>query len=90
MKLCELARWFSGKESACREGDVDSIPELAGVSFSWKKKWQHPPVFLSGEKGCGQRNLVSYSPWGHRRVRHNLVTKQQQQCNYVQAQNFNK
>ena len=23
-------------------------------------------------------NLVSYSPWGHKRVRHDLVTKQQQ------------
>ena len=26
------------------------------------------------------RSLVGYSPWIHRRVRHDLVTKQQQQC----------
>ena len=28
----------------------------------------------------GQRNLVVHSPWGHKRFRHNLATKQQQQC----------
>ena len=33
-------------------------------------------VFLPG-KSHGQRNLVGYSPWG-RRVRHDLVTEQQQ------------
>ena len=34
-------------------------------------------VFLPGESH-GLRNLVGYSPWGHKRVRHTLVTKQQQ------------
>ena len=24
--------------------------------------------------------LASYSPWGRKRVRHNLASKQQQQC----------
>ena len=33
------------------------------------------PVFLSG-KSHGQRSLVDYSPWGHKRVGHNSVTKQ--------------
>ena len=27
----------------------------------------------------GQKSLVGYSPWGLRRVRYNLATKQQQQ-----------
>ena len=35
-------------------------------------------VFLPG-KSHGQRSLVGYSPWGHRRLRHNFVIKQQQQ-----------
>ena len=35
----------------------------------WKRKWQPPPVFLSG-KPHGQRSLAGYSPWSHR-VRHN-------------------
>ena len=29
-------------------------------------------------KSRGQRSLVSYSPLGHKRVGHHLVTKQQQ------------
>ena len=31
-------------------------------------------VFLAG-KSHGQRTVVGYSPWGHKRVRHNLETK---------------
>ena len=34
-------------------------------------------VFLT-MKSHGERILVGYSPWGYRRVRHDLVTKQQQ------------
>ena len=43
----------------------------------WRRKWQPTPVFLPG-KSHRQRSLVDNSPWGHKRVRHNLVTKQQQ------------
>jgi len=42
----------------------------------WRREWQPTPVFLSGEFH-GQRNLVGYSPWGHKRIAHNLMTKQQ-------------
>ena len=31
----------------------------------WRRKWQPAPVFLLG-KFHGQRNLVGYSPWGHK------------------------
>ena len=31
----------------------------------WSSKWQ-PPVFLPG-KFHGQRSLVSYNPWGHKK-----------------------
>ena len=37
----------------------------------WIKKWQPTPVFLPG-KSCGQRNLVGCSPWGRKRVKHDL------------------
>ena len=43
----------------------------------WRRKWQPTPVFLPG-KYYGQRSLVGYSTRGCKRVRHNLVTKQQQ------------
>ena len=45
----------------------------------WRRKWQPTPVFLPGifpwteEYSHGQ---VGYSPWGHKRIRHDLVTKQ--------------
>ena len=43
-----------------------------------RRKWQCMPVFLP-EKSHGQRSLMDYSSWGHKRVRYDLVTKQQQQ-----------
>ena len=43
--------------------------------ISWRRKWQCTPIFLPGEFH-GQRSLVGYSPWGHKRVGHDLVTKQ--------------
>ena len=34
------------------------------------------------EKSREQRSLVGFSPWGHKRVRHNLATKQQQKHDF--------
>ena len=31
----------------------------------WRRKWQPPPVFVSG-KSSGQRSLVGSSPWDHK------------------------
>ena len=42
----------------------------------WRRKWQLTPVFLSG-KSYGRRNLAVHGPSGHKRVGHNLATKQQ-------------
>ena len=33
----------------------------------WRREWQLTPVFLPGESH-GQRNLVSYSPWGLKKL----------------------
>ena len=33
----------------------------------WRRKWQPTAVFLPG-KSHGQRNLVGYSPWGHKEL----------------------
>ena len=65
-----------GKNSPASIGDVGSIPESG--RFPWRRKWQPTPVFLPG-KSHGQRSLAGYSPWGCKRIRHDLVTKQQQQ-----------
>ena len=39
-----------------------------------EKKMQPTPVFLPGNSH-GQRSLVGYSQWGHKRVAHNLAIK---------------
>ena len=33
-----------------------------GISFSWRRKWQPTPLFLSH----GWKSLVAYRPWGHK------------------------
>ena len=60
--LCQLSTWY--------------FPEvnLPDVVFP---RWQRIPVFLSG-KSNGQRSLMAYTPRGHKRVRHDLATKQKQ------------
>ena len=35
----------------------------------WRREWQPTPLFLPGEFH-GQRSLVGYSPWGHKRISH--------------------
>ena len=37
------------------------------VKIPWRREWQPPPVFLPGEFH-GQRNLVGYSPCGHKEL----------------------
>ena len=44
----------------------------------WRRKWQPSPVFLP-EKSRRQRNLAGCRPWGHKRVKHDLATKEQKQ-----------
>ena len=69
-----LSWWLRGKkkEKKCRRCGfspwVGKIP--------WRLKQQSTPVFLPG-KSHGKRSLAAYSPWGHKRVGHELVTKQQ-------------
>ena len=62
------------KNPPANAGDMGLIPR-SGIP--WRRKWQLTPVYLPGESH-GQRSLAGYSPWGPKRVRHDLVTKQQQ------------
>ena len=70
-----LARDFPGgtrgKEPACqcrRHRRRSFNPWFRKIP--WKRAWKPTQVFLLG-KSHGQRSLVGYSPWGHKRVRHN-------------------
>ena len=64
-----------GKESTCQYRIYRKLrfsPQVGKIS--WRRKWQPTPVFLP-EKSYGQRSLVGYSPWGCKRIRHELVIK---------------
>ena len=63
------------KKPSTNAGNTGSISGLG--SSLWRRKWQPTPVFLPG-KSHGQRSLVGHNPQGHKRVGHNLATKQQQ------------
>ena len=52
--------------------DMGSIPGVEKIP--WRRKWQPTLVFLPW-KSHGQRSLGGYNPWGHKRVRHNFLTK---------------
>ena len=48
--------------------------ELWVRKIPWRRKWQPAPVFLLG-KSYGPRSLAGCSPWGCKRVGHDLVAK---------------
>ena len=64
------------------------IKNLPSMKETWVQSliWKDPlekgmathssPVFLPG-KSQGQRSLLGYGPWDHKRARHNFATKQQ-------------
>ena len=62
-----LPQWLSGKESDC------SVQETLKMRFSpwvgkipWRRASHPTSVILSG-KSQGQRILVGYGPWGHKK-----------------------
>ena len=69
-----LSWWLSGEEPVCQCRRCRFDPWIRNIP--WRRKWQPTPVFLPG-KPHGQRSLVGCSPWGCKRVRHDLATKQQ-------------
>ena len=59
-------------------GNAGNLGSTTGFGLSPGKGNGHSmPVFLP-RKFQVWRSLVGYSPWGHKRVRHALTTKQQQ------------
>ena len=75
--LVGLPWWLSGKESACNAGDVGLIPGLGrspgegnGNPLQYSCLWN--PV----DRGAWQATVLG----NLKRVRHDLPTKQQQQC----------
>ena len=52
-----------GKESACKAGDLGSIP---GLERSSGGGHGDPLQYSCLENLCGQQSLVGYSPWGRK------------------------
>ena len=69
----ELSRWLSGKESACQYRRLEFDPWVGKIS--WRRERQPTLIFSPGESH-GER-LMGYSPWGQKRVGHDLATRQQ-------------
>ena len=69
--------WLSGKESTClgrRYRKYGFDPRVGKIL--WRRAWQPTPVFLPGKTHGWRRG--GYGTWGHRRVRYDLATQQQQ------------
>ena len=66
--------WLSGKESTCQGRRYGFDPQVEKTPL---EKGKTTSVFLP-RKARGQRSLAGYSPWGHERVGHDLITEQQQ------------
>ena len=65
--------WFSGKQSACQYRRCRFNPCVRKIP--WRRKWEPTPVFLPGEFH-GHWGLADYSLWGHKRIGHDLGSKQ--------------
>ena len=66
MYVCTwFPQWWSGEESTrkCRRWRRHGFDPWVR-KISWGRKWQPTPIFLHE-----QRNLVSYSPWGHKELK---------------------
>ena len=83
----DIADWCrSGRDLSSTVRETSEIISLSPQNYVYRggvestggrRQWKPTPIFLPG-KSHGRRSLVGYSPWSHKRVRHNLVTKQQQ------------
>ena len=75
----KISKGFPGgsvvKNLPANEGDVGSI---LSRKILWRRKWQPAPVLMPG-KSHGQRSVAGYSRWSHKKIRHDSMTKQQQQ-----------
>ena len=63
-------------EKAGLKLNIQKTKIMASSPMPCRRAWQPTAVFLP-EESHGQRSLVGYSPWGHKRVRRDLAANQQ-------------
>ena len=77
---CSSWTWLlRGMQNFPGPGIKPVSPALAGRFLSTVPPGKSPNAVLLPGKSHGQRILVGYSPWGHKRVGDDLATKEQQQ-----------
>ena len=57
-----------GKESACSAGDMETWVWFLGRKDPLEEKMATYSIMLAWKKSHGQRSLVGYSPWGHKKL----------------------
>jgi len=67
-----IPRWLNGKEFTCQAGDASLV---LGAGWS-PAEGNGNPLRYSYLENPTQRSLTGYSPWGHKKVSHDLATKQ--------------
>ena len=67
----ELPWWLNGKEYSCHSRRLRFNPWVRKIPY--RRKWQPTPVL--SWKIPWTEEPGGYSPWGHKRVGHDLVTK---------------
>ena len=72
----KLNRGFPGG-SVVKNQPANSGGSIPGLGRSPEEGNGNPVQYACLEKSHGQRSLVGYSPWGIKRVGHDLATKQQ-------------
>ena len=66
----------SGTASAAQTFPSPQTPPSDRGPFLWHFPLKHVPISYSCLEILGQRSLVGYSPWGCKRIGHDLETKQ--------------
>ena len=78
--------YFSGPASLVAQmgKNLLAMQETQVQSLGWEDPLKKEPPEMATHSSIlaweihAQRSLIDYSPWGSKRTRHNLVTKQQQ------------
>ena len=66
--------WWTGRPGVLQSMGLQRVGQDWATELNSRRKWQPIPVFLP-RKSHGQWTVMHYSPWGHWRVGHDLVTK---------------
>ena len=65
------------KNLPANAGDAGDLGSIPGSGSSPGERSGNPLQSSCLGKSHRQRSLAGYSPWGHKRIRHDLATKQQ-------------